>query len=426
MRETPMDASAGTHRVNLLGELQIYSPTGDAADVPAERVLQRLLVALALRAGQPRHTDELISILWPGPEAFSRDAKSLESPASRLRKLGMPIPSRRGHDAYKLELARSDVDALDFIDAVRANQLGLTELGRLLALWRGDPRVVYGGFPNGEWTTLLRAVERLCEHLARLSPDDIRQLGPAFDDFAEVFPNLVADISLPVPRPAERRRCIFIVENEINVATMLASILTDYRTVIATSLAEAMEAVIARLAEFDGALIDLHLTDRLDSAGLEVLSYIRDRRPDLPRLLITASPPPGSQEHIRRTYGIVDTLVKGADGYSASGVRDAVGLMFDETDDAARRRALARFESHAAQIRRDLRQRVVAASRGMRLGDQMAYDRLIANTGRMEAFEHECDEIRAKLSVTTAGEVDATVADYIRRWPLAAQPAGAG
>jgi hypothetical protein len=86
-----------------------------------------------------------------------------------------------------------------------------------------------------------------------------------------------------------------------------------------------MQILAASLAGLDGALIDLHPTENQDPAGLELLSFIRDRRPDLPRMLITASPPPGSHLRMRRTYGIVNILIKGANGYTASGVRDVVG-----------------------------------------------------------------------------------------------------
>jgi Response regulator of citrate/malate metabolism len=215
-----------------------------------------------------------------------------------------------------------------------------------------------------------------------------------------------------------------IVENEVNVAKMFADILYDYQTIIALNLEEAMRVVTEQLADLDGALIDLHLTDRLDSAGLEVLAYIRDRRPDLPRLMITASPPAGSQEKMRQTYGIIDTLIKGADGYSANGVRDVVGMMFDQSAGALLRRAFAQFESHAAKIQRNLMQRTIAARRGIRSGEHTSYQDLEYWTAKMETFETDCENMRHTLSSAPA-DLDNLISDFVGRWQLTAHPAEA-
>ncbi|GAA3741093.1 hypothetical protein GCM10022225_25570 [Plantactinospora mayteni] len=415
-----MEHVASVHRIRLLGELEVFAADGTAVELPADRVMQRLLVALAMRAGQPRRIDDLIAVVWPGSDSFNRGAKSLESPVSRLRgKLGMPIPPRRGQAFYRLDLIRRDVDALDFIDAVQADELPVPELLRLVSLWRGDPRVVFGSLPDSEWSALQRAVGRLAEHLGRLSVEDARVLRPALGVFGEVFPEVAEAIRLSAPVPAQRQRRLLIVENEPLVAKMLASILYDYQTVIAMNLEEAMRVVTEQLADVDGALIDLHLTERLDSAGLEVLAYIRDRRPELPRLLITASPPPGSQEQMRRTYGIVDILVKGADGYSASGVRDAVGVMFNESEEAVRRRSVAEFESHAVQIQRQLRQQIVTARRGIRAGERTSYGDLERATDRMARFEEESDELRGRLVAASTDGLDEVIVGFVARWPLA-------
>jgi response regulator RpfG family c-di-GMP phosphodiesterase len=216
-----------------------------------------------------------------------------------------------------------------------------------------------------------------------------------------------------------------IVENEVNVAKMLASILYDYQTIIAVTLAEAMQVVTEHIDELDGALIDLHLTERLDSAGLEVLAYIRDRRPELPRMLITASPPAGSQEQMRRVYGIIDTLVKGADGYSASGVRDAVGQMFNELPESARRRTLARLESHAIKIRRELMQRTIAARRGIRAGERDSYQELERSTDALEKLEQDTDSMREQLLNAAPADLNDLVKSYVDRWPISVHDAGA-
>jgi DNA-binding response OmpR family regulator len=422
-----MEHVASHYRIRLLGELEVFSADGKLIALPADRVMQRILVVLALRAGQPRSTGELIAAVWSGSNSFNRQAKSLETPISRLRgKLAMPIPPRRGNNFYRLDIPRQSIDALDFIDSVRADYLDISETVRLLGLWRGDPRVIFAGLPEGEWAPLMRAVDRLVEHLRELSPADARRLGPALDSFCVLFPDIASSVRSGVTAPAERQRRLLIVENEVNVAKMFADILFDYQTIIALNLEEAMRVVTEQLAELDGALIDLHLTDRLDSAGLEVLAYIRDRRPDLPRLMITASPPPGSQEKMRQTYGIMDTLIKGADGYSANGVRDAVGLMFDESAEARRRRAFGQFESHAVRIQRELMQRTIAARRGIRSGERASYGDLEYWTARIATFETDCEKMRLTLSSASAMEFDNLVSSFVSQWPLSADATGAG
>jgi DNA-binding response OmpR family regulator len=416
---------ASPYRIRLLGELEVFSADGELIALPADRVMQRILVALALRAGQPRSTGDLIAAVWSGSSSFNRQAKSLETPISRLRgKLAMPIPPRRGNNFYRLDISRQSIDVLDFIDSVRADYLDISEIVRLLGLWRGDPRVIFAGLTEGEWAPLIRAVDRFAEHLRQLSPADARRLGSALDSFGEVFPDLASTIRPGVAAPAERQRRLLIVENEANVARMFADILFDYHTIIALNLKEAMRVVTEQLAEFDGALIDLHLTDRLDSAGLEVLAYIRDRRPDLPRLMITASPPPGSQEKMRQTYGIMDTLIKGADGYSANGVRDAVGLMFDESAEARRRRTFVQFESYATKVQRELMQRTIAARRGIRSGEPASYRDLEHWTAQMATFETDCEKMRQTFSGASAMKFDNLVSNFISQWPLSAHATG--
>jgi CheY-like chemotaxis protein len=338
----------------------------------------------------------------------------------------MPIPPRRGLNFYRLDVARHSVDALDFIDSVRTESLDVTEICRLLMLWRGDPRVIFAGTPDEEWAPLMRAVDLFAEHLSRLPATEARRLGPAFDSFGQVFPQIAAAVMPKLSMPAQRQRKILIVENDVNVAKMFADILFDYQTILAVSLEEAMRVVTEQLPEIDGALIDLHLTDRLDSAGLEVLAYIRDRRPDLPRLLITASPPPGSQEKMRQTYGIMDTIIKGADGYSTNGVRDAVGQMFDESPDARRRRAYAEFESHVAKVQRQLMQQTISARRGIRSGDRSSYRDLEHWAAQLAAFESDCERMRLSLSDVPVTDLQGLLSEFLNQWPLTPNTAGAG
>nr|BFE63476.1 hypothetical protein GCM10020063_080020 [Dactylosporangium thailandense] len=423
-----MERAGAAHRIELLGDLRVYDSTGVPLPLPGDRVMQRLLVALALRVGHPRSITELVGIVWGnGSDSFNRNGKSLEAPVSRLRsRFEMPIPPRRGTGHfYQLDLERSEIDALAFIDKVRAPVLEADEIARLLSMWRGDPRTVFEFLPRGEWAPLMRAFEQFLGHINRLPAADVRQIRGELDEFADRLPDLTADVAWPAPAAPVRRHRLLIVENEAKVAEMLASILIDYETRIALTLTEAMQVVIEQIDDIDGALIDLHLTERMDSAGLEVLAYIRDRRPELPRVLITASPPPGSQEQMRRVYGIMDILVKGADGYSANGVRDAVAQMFNEAPEAARQRATARLRSHAIQVQRRLNQQMSAARRGIRTGERSAYTELERCTDRIEQFDRDSDITLQQMELAAPAELDEIFLQYVRHWPLDNQGAAA-
>ncbi|MER7283921.1 response regulator [Dactylosporangium sp. NPDC000244] len=336
----------------------------------------------------------------------------------------VPISGVDG-DGYQLDLERVEVDALDFIDSVQAPGLQINEIARLLSMWRGDPRTVFEFLPRGEWAPLMRAFEQFLGHINRLPAAEVRQIRGELDEFADRLPDLTADVAWPAPAAPVRRHRLLIVENEAKVAEMLASILIDYDTRIALTLTEAMQVVIEQIDDIDGALIDLHLTERMDSAGLEVLAYIRDRRPELPRVLITASPPPGSQEQMRRVYGIMDILVKGADGYSANGVRDAVAQMFNEAPEAARQRATARLRSHAIQVQRRLNQQMSAARRGIRTGERSAYTELERCTDRIEQFDRDSDITLQQMELAAPAELDEIFLQYVRHWPLDNQGSGA-
>jgi DNA-binding response OmpR family regulator len=413
-----MERADGAYRIKLLGELQVFSPDGMQLPLPRDRVMQRLLITLALRSGQPRRLDELVDAVWPGKQSFGRDSRSLETPASRLRsKLRLPIPSRRGQAFYKLEIDRQHVDALDFMDAVRSEDLDSAHLARLLSLWRGDPRTLYAELPVNEWEPLMQAVDRLVQRLTALPVLKLQGLQRELDAFMQILPSKTAGLNVVFVEPSvEPRHRLLIVENEVDVAHMLRTILYEYCCTVVTTLEEAMKVVSESLMNIDAAVIDLHLTDRLDSAGLEILGAIRDQRPDLPRLLITASPPSGSQEQLRKTYGLFDILIKGADGYSASGIRDAVGKMFSESETAARCRVTALFESQSSQIHRTLMRRMVVARRGVRSGEMAAYSDLEKRSSQLEQFDIDSNQVREILLTAPIVDCDRLVGDYVDRW----------
>jgi DNA-binding response OmpR family regulator len=413
-----MESRRDKYRVKLLGELEVFTTDGDRLPIPADRVMSRLLIAMALRAGQPRRTGDLVQAVWPGEKAFGRDARSLETPASRLRnKLGLPIPPRRGEGYYKLDMNPSDVDALDFIDRVRDDDIDRHQLDELLGMWRGNPQVLYADLDVAEWAQLNRAVEQLLSRLAELSRRELSELKN-FRSFNQLFPehtNSLRPLNAITKRSGRR---ILIVENEVEIAKTMKAILFEHDCLISTSLEEAMHVLIASIDDLDGAVIDLHLTGRLDSAGLEILSFIRDQRPDLPRLLITASPPAGSQEQMRKMFGLFDILVKGADGYSATGVRDAVTNMLSQEDAHVRQRTLTQFESWSVKTQRALNRRYIAARRAMRGGDEDSYEAIDHWSSLMAQFDAECEAVQAGFKKLPTDRLKRTVDELVDRWAL--------
>jgi DNA-binding response OmpR family regulator len=411
-----MEPRNDRYRVRLLGELEVFTPEGEQLTFPTDRVMKRLLIAMALRAGQPRRTDDLVAAVWPGPKSFGRDARNLETPTSRLRsKLGLPIPPRRSDGFYKLDLQRTQVDALDFIDRMRGDDVDHRELDELLGMWRGNPRVLYSDLPNTEWGELVRGLDQLFSRLSKLTPRELNELEH-FRTFAELFPDETSALRPVDTRNGRSGHRILIVENEIEIAKTMAAILFEHDCVIAITLEEAMSVLTNSDDDLDGAVIDLHLTDRLDSAGLEILSYIRDRRPGIPRMLITASPPAGSQEQMRKTYGLFDIVVKGADGYSANGVREAVSHMLGEEEEDVRRRATALFESHSVRAQRALTRRLIAARRAMRAGRSEAYAEIDHWSALIEHFEDQSDTVRDRLASVPAHLLDSTVDEFVGHW----------
>jgi CheY-like chemotaxis protein len=82
---------------------------------------------------------------------------------------------------------------------------------------------------------------------------------------------------------------------------VLSEVLVDagYRTWVASSYAQAMEALAQ--AEFDVAIIDPVLADanRRNRDGLRVLQYILSQRPEIGTLVVTSSDPNRIQREVR-------------------------------------------------------------------------------------------------------------------------------
>ena len=132
-------------RVGLLGELVVLDSAGQ--DVPVSGAkLRALLALLALHAGRPVQTDQLVEALW-GDDPPAAVRNGLQGLASKLRRsLGSSeILTMRG-GGYALELAPEAVDVHRLEQLVAdARALAPSDPGRALEryleaeeLWRGD------------------------------------------------------------------------------------------------------------------------------------------------------------------------------------------------------------------------------------------------------------------------------------------------
>lgn len=142
--------------IRLLGSLEVVAGDGTAITVRGAR-LRALLVALAMRAGEPVPTDVLVETLW-GDAVPERVANALQRQVSTLRRvLGSPSVVEHRDNGYALRIGRDRVDVFRFEDlvqrgrdAVRAGDFALASdvLAEAIACWRGD---AIGGMPYDAW-----------------------------------------------------------------------------------------------------------------------------------------------------------------------------------------------------------------------------------------------------------------------------------
>lgn len=85
------------------------------------------------------------------------------------------------------------------------------------------------------------------------------------------------------------RYTILHIEDDGDFVTLVKEVLQDYDVEIATRYDEAMVRLKSG-NHYDLALVNLHLTDYNEGFGKEILEYIRDHRPSLPRIVITGAP----------------------------------------------------------------------------------------------------------------------------------------
>lgn len=122
----------------LLGPL-IVTRAGEPVEVPGRRP-RTLLSLLALEAGTPVSADLLADRIW-GEELPDNPRGSLHTYIGRLRRVLGKEVVRRAAGGYILDLPRSSVDALAFIDLLDAAEgpEAYDRLEEAIALWRAEP-----------------------------------------------------------------------------------------------------------------------------------------------------------------------------------------------------------------------------------------------------------------------------------------------
>lgn len=152
------DGSVGHYCVRFLrGTLELDFP-GRAVEVPTAPALVGPLIVLALRPRQSTSLETFKTSLWDVDPAHIT-TQQIQTPISRLRLLGLPIPPRQ----YLLDVAPADVDVIDFNHRAKAliDRGVLAERGHggdidrlidegceLHQLWQEDPGAVVGDQPR--------------------------------------------------------------------------------------------------------------------------------------------------------------------------------------------------------------------------------------------------------------------------------------
>jgi predicted ATPase/DNA-binding SARP family transcriptional activator len=130
----PADPPAVRVRLDLLGPLRL-TVAGTPVDVPGER-RRAVLALLAIAAGHPVSTDQLLDAVWPDAVPDS-GRRALHSHVSRLRGHLGPAADRLVRDGagYRLDLAPGELDVAEA--RALAHEPTEPDLARATGLWRG-------------------------------------------------------------------------------------------------------------------------------------------------------------------------------------------------------------------------------------------------------------------------------------------------
>lgn len=407
----PRSPADRSHRVSLLGPIEVTDEKGDqvmegSKPFPTGKLKARLLIALALRSGEMVSIPDLLLAGW---DDDYRTKSALNTPMSRLR-THLPIPERAAvQEWFTLDLPRCEVDALDFIDNAPVAE-SPEELDRLLDLWRADPMEIHGVRSRTTWD---RLEEALCSFLTRVSNLDAasRAKLTRLEAFYERLPHWR-------PTVVERRQ-ILIVDDRPNIGTELTHLLAGFDCVVARTLEGAMRILSDQGHAFSAAIVDLHLTGDLDESGFGVLAHIQANFPDLPRILLTRTPPKGSIIELKEKFGLFDVVMKAGES-SPMTIRSSVEEMLGASASARIRLLHAALDSHVGNLKRIALRFQSDAKKDLRRrpDDAQAHDEFLKASLEYSDLEDELADLRARLSddPQRIDEMKLLVDTFISRW----------
>jgi DNA-binding SARP family transcriptional activator len=282
-------------RVEVLGPVRAWRGPVELALGPARQ--RAVFAVLALRAGRPVTSAELISAVW-GADAPKSVAGNIHTYVSGLRRVLEPDRDRwdagtlltSDNAGYRLSVPPQSVDAIEFERSVR-DAAEADPLDEALALWRGDPLSgVPGPFADEERARLVGLRLVALEHRAAavLAAGDYHELGAELTALVGEYP----------------------LRERLRELLMLALYRGGQRAEALEVYAEGRRVLAAELGVEPGAgLRDLHtrmLQEEIDEPApnrLLVLPAKGDRSPFV-----------GRHTELRRLRTLVDAVCEGRGG----------------------------------------------------------------------------------------------------------------
>lgn len=242
-----------------------------------------------------------------GPAGLSESA--MVQRIRSLRDAGVEIDTgRRGSKAYRLNAESCQVDAWDFIAGVGSGE----PLDELTRRWRGAPdehlrRVLPG-------TRLGTALDELMIRIGGLDEAEAAEHAD-LDRFVALFPDERRLDRVRHQGDRRRRHLLVVEDNPQQRQTICNRLEPRYRCTPLASMDEwnDFRRDLSRFDGVDGALVDLHLTERLDDKqGMEIVEFLRDFT-EVPVALVTAKAIERSdylREETREEFRLVDIVDK--------------------------------------------------------------------------------------------------------------------
>lgn len=317
------DASGGPY-LKILGPTVFGPEGGKEAEILSGKPAA-LLCKIALNMGKTPVPTAMDGLWHKGQMA------SLDHAAGKIKnEWGLPLERKSG--MLWLNLPREAIDAHRFLEGVARLlpskedglplDVDLAVIDELLNLWRADPRQIHSRHLRREvWGPVIGPRDRLLAAIAGLAVQTREKLDrlPAFLNcfpFEDKARNLLKDDGEPrAPRPR-----LLVVDDQ--QGSTLKTLLFGYDCVVVRSISAWSQLVDEGPLEFDGALIDLHLTSEMnDEYGYHILKYLQEKT-SIPALLMSVRPI-GYSAELERKYGAIGVYYKD-DDERFSDIRPAV------------------------------------------------------------------------------------------------------